>query len=138
MGKFSTFVKATTPVVVTTVALLKEFRENPELRRGIDAAIAKFKKAASPKERVEARVNAIDVAADAVAEIEAEATEPAMWRRQAQALRMRSDLAWHGNTGAARRKALKALDTETAELLAAVNEHLVRLQADAAPPSITP
>ena len=140
MGKFSAFVKAATPVVVTTVALLKEYRESPELRKGVDAAIAKLKKttrSVSLKERIEAKINAIIVAADAVDEITPHSSEPAGWRRQAQTLRMRSDLAWNSNRGSSRRKVIKALEAETAELLAEINERLVQLQGEASPPSIT-
>ena len=41
---------------------------------------------------------------------------------------MRGELAWHSNNGGARRKAMKALDAETAEVLAQVNERLTQLQ----------
>ena len=45
-----------------------------------------------------------------------------------QRLRMRGELAWNANIGKARRKAMKALNTETAEVLAQVNERLAALQ----------
>ena len=55
------------------------------------------------------------------------------WRRQAQALRVRGELAWHSNTGGHRRKAMKALNAETAEVLSQVNARLIDLQGRFSP-----
>ncbi|NHB85326.1 hypothetical protein G7085_13770 [Tessaracoccus sp. HDW20] len=43
---------------------------------------------------------------------------------------MRGTLAWDSNRGKARRKAMKHLNRETAEVLASVNARLIALQAE--------
>ena len=73
------------------------------------------------------------LAADAVEQTFPSAAEPAGWRRQAQALRVRGELAWHSNTGGHRRKAMKALNAETAEVLSQVNARLIDLQGRFSP-----
>lgn len=133
MSKFSIFVKAAGGVIATTVALLTALRENPQIGQGVDSAIEKLKAATNsenPKLHFDAKLSAIDAAADAVEETFPGATEPAGWRRQAKGLRMRGELAWNTNKGKARRKAMKALNTETAEVLAGVNNRLIALQSE--------
>ena len=49
------------------------------------------------------------------------------------ALRVRGELAWHSNTGGHRRKAMKALNAETAEVLSQVNSRLIALQGAGSP-----
>jgi hypothetical protein len=46
---------------------------------------------------------------------------------------VRGELAWHSNTGGHRRKAMKALNAETAEVLSQVNTRLIDLQGTFSP-----
>ncbi|MFT3888043.1 MAG: hypothetical protein QM713_07780 [Arachnia sp.] len=136
MSKVGVYIKAASGVIATSVALLTALRENPQIGEGINSAIDKLKQATNsqnPKLRFDAKLAAIDAAADAVEQSFPEAREPAGWRRQAQALRVRGELAWHSNRGGARRKAMKALNAETSEVLAEVNARLIELQAAAKP-----
>lgn len=131
MSKIRLIVTTASGVIAATATLLSALRDNPQISESIDGAVAKLKEATNsenPKLRFEAKLNAIEVAADAVSETFPQAVEPTGWRRQAQALRMRGELAWHSNNGGARRKAMKALNAETAEVLAQVNERLTQLQ----------
>lgn len=131
MSKFGTVVKTTTGIVTTTVALLAALRENPQIAQGVEEAVRKLKATANSenvKLRLDAKVTAIETAADAIALRFPEAAEPTRWRHTAEALRMRTNLAWGANTGLARRQALKALEAETSELLAAVNARLIEFQ----------
>lgn len=133
MSKFSIFIKAAGGVIATSIALLTALRENPQIGQGIDSAIEKLKSATNsenPKLRFDAKIAAIDAAADAVEVHFPGSAEPARWRRQAQGLRMRGELAWNSNTGSVQRRAMKALNSETAEVLGGVNARLVELQAD--------
>lgn len=135
MSKIRLFVTTASGVIAATATLLGALRENPQLAESVDGAVDKLKKSMNtenPKLRFEAKLNAIDVAADAVEETFPQSLDPAGWRRQAQALRMRGELAWNANTGKARRKAMKALNRETAEVLAQVNERLASLQTSPA------
>lgn len=133
MSKLGIFVKTAGGVIATSVALLTALRENPQIGEGIDAAIDKLKSATNsenPKLRFDAKIGAIEAAATAVEETFPDATEPEGWRRQAKALRMRGELAWNANRGKTRRKAMKALNTETGEVLAGVNSRLIELQSE--------
>lgn len=132
MSKFTTIVKATGGVIATTAALLAALRENPQIGESIDSALGKLKEAANSenrKLRFDAKLTAIDAAAEAVEVTFAPGAEPEGWRRQAKALRMRGELAWNTNRGKARRKAMKALNAETSEVLASVNSRLIELQS---------
>jgi len=136
MGKVGVFIKTASTILATSVALLTAMRENPQIAEGIDSAIDKLKKATNsqnPKLRFDAKLAAIVAAADAVEQKFPSAAEPAGWRRQAQALRVRGELAWHSNTGGHRRKAMKALNAETAEVLSQVNARLIDLQGRFSP-----
>ena len=136
MGKVGVFIKTASTILATSVALLTAMRENPQIAEGIDSAIEKLKKATNsqnPKLRFDAKLAAIVAAADAVEQTFPSAAEPAGWRRQAQALRVRGELAWHSNTGGHRRKAMKALNAETAEVLSQVNSRLIALQGAGSP-----
>ena len=136
MGKVGVFIKTASTILATSVALLTAMRENPQIAEGIDSAIDKLKKATNsqnPKLRFDAKLAAIVAAADAVEQTFPNAAEPAGWRRQAQALRVRGELAWHSNTGGHRRKAMKALNAETAEVLSQVNARLIDLQGRFSP-----
>lgn len=136
MGKVGVFIKTASTILATSVALLTAMRENPQIAEGIDSAIDKLKKATNsqnPKLRFDAKLAAIVAAADAVEQTFPSASEPAGWRRQAQALRVRGELAWHSNTGGHRRKAMKALNAETAEVLSQVNARLIDLQGRFSP-----
>lgn len=131
MSKFTTIIKATGGILATTAAILTAMRENPQIAQGIDSAVGKLKAATNsenPKLRFDAKLAAIDAAAKAVTELFPEASEPDGWRRQAKALRTRGELAWTTNRGNVRRKAMKALNAETAEVLASVNARLIALQ----------
>ena len=131
MSKIRVLVTTASGVIAATATLLGALRENPQIAEAVDGAVDRIKKSMNsenPKLRFEAKLHAIDVAADAVEETFPQAVEPNGWRRQAQALRMRGELAWNANIGKARRKAMKALNTETAEVLAQVNERLAALQ----------
>ncbi|GAA4901330.1 hypothetical protein GCM10025789_20010 [Tessaracoccus lubricantis] len=132
MSKIRLILTTASGVIAATTALLGALRDNPQISESIDGAVAKLKEATNsenPKLRFEAKLNAIDVAAEAVEETFPQAVEPNGWRRQAQALRMRGELAWNANSGKARRRAMKALNAETAEVLASVNERLMQFQA---------
>lgn len=131
MSKIGVFVKTAGGVIATTATLIGALRENPQIAKGVDEAFAKLKSSANsanPKLRFDAKLSAINVAADAVEETFPGSPEPAGWRRQAQALRVRGELAWSANTGRDRRKAMKALNAETQELLSSINERLATLQ----------
>ena len=135
MSKISVFIKTATGVIATSIALLTALRENPQISETIDSAVEKLKTSTNsdnPRLRFDAKISAIEAVADAVDETFPTATEPEGWRRQAKALRMRGALAWDSNSGKARRKAMKHLNQETAEVLAGVNARLVELQAGAA------
>ena len=133
MSKFTVFVKAAGGIIATSITLLAALRENPQVAEGIDSAIAKLQSATNsenPKLRFDAKLSAIEAAATAVTQAFPEAKEPEGWLRQAQALRMRGELAWGANTGQPRRKAMKALNAETAEVLSQVNTRLAELQTE--------
>lgn len=130
MGKASTIIKTTSAVVATTVTLLTALREHPQITQGVDTALAKLKSATRgdhPKTRYDDKLAAIEACALAVEENFSETPEPAVWRVQVKALRIRGELAWSANSGSARRKAMKALTAEATELLAKVNERLLAL-----------
>ena len=132
MSKFGVFLKTAGGVVATTITLLTALRENPQIAKGLDDAVDKVKAATNsdnPKLRFDAKLSAINVAADAVDETFPGTAEADGWRRQAQALRVRGELAWGANTGKSRRKAMKALNVETAELLEQINLRLADMQA---------
>ena len=136
MGKVGVFIKTASTILATSAALLTAMRENPQIAEGIDSAIDKLKKATNsqnPKLRFDAKLAAIVAAAGAVEQTFPSAAEPAGGRRQAQALRVRGELAWHSNTGGHRRKAMKALNAETAEVLSQVNARLIDLQGRFSP-----
>lgn len=131
MSKFRVAVTAATGIIAATATLLSALRENPQIAEAVDGAAEKLRRSMdseNPKHRFDAKLHAIEVAADAVAHTFPFAVEPESWRRQAQGLRMRGELAWNANQGGARRKAMKALNAETAEVLSQVNERLAALQ----------
>ncbi|HJE50533.1 MAG TPA: hypothetical protein K8V15_00865 [Tessaracoccus flavescens] len=141
MSKWSIILKTAGGVIATTATLLTTLRENPQAAEGIDKALSKVKAATDsekPKLRFDAKLRAIEVAADAVEETFPMAVEPEGWRRQSKALRTRGELAWNGNTGKARRRAIKAVDGEASELLEGINRRLAEMQAEAAPSAIQP
>lgn len=124
-------IKTTGAVVATTVTLVSALRENPQIARSLDELVGKLRAATdanNPKIRFDAKMAAIDTAADAVRLAFPEATEPAGWHRHAQALRVRGELVWGANSGGTRRKAMKSLNAETAELLEQINQRLASLQ----------
>ena len=51
----------------------------------------------------------------------------------AKAAPVRGELAWHSNTGRNRRRAMKSLNAETAEVLSQVNARLIDLQGRSSP-----
>lgn len=130
MGKVGTIVKAAGGVVAVTATLLGLLKENPQLSQGLNSTIDKIKSATNsdnPKLRFDGRIAAIETCANAVAENFPELPEPEQWRRKASALRLRGELAWNANSGKARKKAMSALNEETAAVLEAVNTRLTDL-----------
>ncbi|HSO70339.1 MAG TPA: hypothetical protein VLQ67_11955 [Arachnia sp.] len=131
MSKLGIIIKTTGAAVATTVTLVSALRENPQIAKSLDDLVGKLKSATdanNPKIRFDAKMAAIDTAADAVELAFPEATEPAGWHRHAQALRVRAELVWGANSGGTRRKAMKSLNAETAELLEQINQRLASLQ----------
>ena len=131
MSKLGMILKTTGAAVATTVTLVSALRENPQIARSLDDLVGKLQSVTDPnnaKLRFDAKMAAIDTAADAVALAFPEATEPAGWHRHAQALRVRGELIWGANSGGTRRKAMKSLNAETAELLEQINARLSQLQ----------
>lgn len=62
-------IRTTTSVLAASAALLAALRDNPEIKGGIDQALTKIKSATdsrNPKLRFEAKLTAIETAADAV------------------------------------------------------------------------
>lgn len=130
MSKVGTIVKAAGGVVAVTATVLSVLKENPQLSQGLNSTIDKIKSATNsdnPKLRFDGRIAAIETCADAVAENFPELPEPEQWRRKASALRMRGELAWNANQGKTRKKAMSALNEETAGVLEAVNARLIDL-----------
>ena len=133
MSKLGIIIKTTGAAVATTVTLVSALRENPQIAKSLDDLVGKLKSATdanNPKIRFDAKMAAIDTAADAVELAFPEATEPAGWHRHAQALRVRGELIWGANSGGTRRKAMKALNAETAELLEQINQRVASLQKE--------
>lgn len=117
-------IRTTTSVLAASAALLAALRDNPELKDGLDQAVAKIKSATNsqnPKLRFEAKLAAIEAAAEAVESEFGRHDQAAQWRQGATALRMRGELIWHANEGRQRRKAMKALNAETTDLLERIN-----------------
>lgn len=132
MSKVGVIVKAAGGVVAVTATLLSLLKENPQLSDGVNSTMDKIKSATNsdnPKLRFDGRIAAIEACADAVAENFPELPEPEQWRRKASALRMRGELAWNANEGKDRKKAMSALNEETAAVLESVNARLTDLTA---------
>ena len=142
MGKVGIIIKATTGIVAATATLIGVLKENPQLSEGMNSTIDKIKSATNsenPKIRFDGRIKAIEVCADAVAENFPELAEPEQWRRRAATLRMRGELAWNANAGKTRKKAMVALNAETAAVLEDVNRRLgVLTEKGEDPPVIEP
>ncbi|RMB61733.1 hypothetical protein EAX62_03665 [Tessaracoccus antarcticus] len=142
MGKVGTIVKAAGGIVAATATLLTVLKDNPQLSDGLNSTIDKIKSATNsdnPKLRFDGRIKAIETCADAVAENFPELTEPDEWRRKATALRVRGELAWNANEGKTRKKAMAALNAETATVLEEVNRRLTELtEQTGKAPSIDP
>lgn len=133
MNKVGVIVKTAGSVVAVTATLLGVLKENPQLSKGLNSTIDKIKAATNsenPKLRFDGRIAAIEACADAVAENFPELAEPDQWRRKASALRMRGELAWNANSGKERKKAIAALNEETAAVLEMVNKRLTHLTED--------
>ena len=137
MVNAGTILKAAGGVVAATATLITLLKDNPQLSDGLNSTIDKIKSATNsenPKLRFDGRIKAIETCADAVEESFPELTEPADWRRKASALRMRGELAWNANEGKHRKKAMTALNAETATVLEAVNARLVELTTQTGQP----
>lgn len=122
--------RTATTVLGASAALLTALKDNPELKDGLEQAITKIKGATNsqnPKIRFDAKLTAIEAAADAVEQEFGRADMASEWRQGAAALRMRGELVWHASKGRDRRKAMKALNGETSELLSRINGHLASL-----------
>lgn len=126
------FIKKATTVLTATATLFAMLRENLEIKHSLDSTIAKLKQAAnsrSAKVRFDAKLLAIEAAAD-TAEKQFGATEQAAdWRRAAAALRTRGELIWHANEGKQRRQGMKALMSETTALLDRINHELTNMSS---------
>lgn len=136
MANVSTILKAATGVIATTVTILGALRDNPQLGDGVSKTIEKLKSAANsenPKIRFDGKLAAIEACADAVDENFPHSPEPETWRARTKTLRMRGELAWNANQGAARKKAIKALTAEATQLLESVNERLINLNSPVDP-----
>lgn len=135
MGKVGVIIKAATGVVAATATLISLLKDNPQLTDGFSSTVEKVKTATNsdnPKLRFDGRIKAIETCADAVNENFPELTEPTEWRRKASTLRVRGELAWNSNQGQARKKAMTALNAETAAVLEQVNERLAKLTSPSA------
>lgn len=129
MPSASTIIKAATSVLAASAALIGAFKDNPQLAGGAKTALDAIRRARdsnNPKLRFEAKLAAIEACADAVELQFPGAAEVASWRQTAAALRMRGELAWE-TQGRRRRATMKALNRETADLLARINERLAQL-----------
>ncbi len=139
MGKVGVIIKAATGIVAATATLITVLKENPQFSDGMNSTIDKIKSATNsenPKIRFDGRIRAIETCADAVAENFPGLSEPDEWRRKAAALRMRAELAWNANEGKPRKKAMTALNAETATVLEAVNSRLTALSEQTDEPPV--
>lgn len=133
MANAGTILKAAGGVVATTLTILSALKENPQLADGVNKTFDKIKSATNsqnPKLRFDGKIKAIEACADAVDEAFPGSPEPENWRRKAKALQMRGELAWTANHGKAKKKAMQALNAETADLLESVNQRLVAMTGD--------
>lgn len=140
MANVGMIIKAAGGVVAVTATLVSLLKDNPQLSDGLNSTIDKIKTATNsenPKLRFDGRIRAIEACADAVAESFPGLTEPEEWRRKASTLRMRGELAWNANEGKPRKKAMLALNAETATVLEAVNARLMELTQHMDQPQVT-
>ncbi len=134
MVKVGVIIKAATGIVAATATLVTLLKDNPQLTDGFSSTVEKIKAATNsdnPKLRFDGRIQAIETCADAVSTNFPDLTEPAEWRRKASTLRVRGELAWNSNEGKARKKAMTALNAETASVLEDVNARLAQLTTPA-------
>ncbi len=139
MVKVGVIIKAATGVVAATATLVTLLKDNPQLTQGVSSTVDKIKTATNsenPKLRFDGRIQAIETCADAVSANFPELTEPEQWRRKASALRLRGELAWNANQGNARKKAMAALNAETASVLEDVNARLAELTTSTTEPPV--
>lgn len=140
MANVGMIIKAAGGIVAATATLVSLLKDNPQLSDGLNSTIDKIKTATNsenPKLRFDGRIRAIEACADAVAESFPALTAPEEWRRKAATLRMRGELAWNANEGKARKKAMRALNAETATVLEAVNARLAELTQHMDRPQVT-
>lgn len=140
MVKVGVIIKAATGIVAATATLVGLLKDNPQLTEGFSSTVDKIKAATNsdnPKLRFDGRIQAIETCADAVSANFPDLTEPAEWRRRASTLRLRGELAWNTNRGAARKKAMAALNAETASVLEDVNARLAQLTTPATEPPVS-
>lgn len=136
MANVGTIIKAAGGIVAATATLVTLLKDNPQLSDGITSTLDKIKTATNsdnPKLRFDGRIKAIETCADAVEENFPGLPEPEEWRRKAATLRMRGELAWSANEGKHRKKAMTALNAETATVLESVNGRLIELTENKAP-----
>ena len=139
MANLGVILKTAGSVIAATTAVLAALKENPQLADSATKALDKVKSAANsqnPRRRFDAKLSAIEACADAVAVQFGQQSEAEQWRTEAATLRMRAELAWTGHTGKQRRRRMKALNEETAEVLDRINHRLVEVAS--APPQPTP
>lgn len=132
MAKAADIVKKVGPVVITAaLALLKTARDNPEIKQAIDNAADKARKALGARgfrQRIEAKLEAVDVSADTIESgFPKWSGDVASWRTKVRAIRARLELAEAGAHGKQRKKMLKPLLAEADDLLVEVNDRLTQI-----------
>ncbi|WP_296139662.1 hypothetical protein [uncultured Tessaracoccus sp.] len=124
------FLKAATGVLAATATLLAALKDTPQIADGVGATVERIRKALrtkNPKQRMDAKIEAIEAAADTVESLFGRESEAETWRTNAATLRTRTELAWTAQEGRRRRHAMRVLSDEASELLARINTRLAQL-----------
>lgn len=135
MANLGVIIKTATSVLAASAAVLTLLKDNPELTESASKTLEKVKNATrsrNPKQRLEAKLEAVNTCATAVSTEFGREEEAGRWRREAAALRVRADLTWTAHSGKYRRQAMRELTEETATLLDHVNQRLATLTGDQA------
>lgn len=140
MGRTTNMIKAAGAAVATIATISATLRDNPQIGSQVSKAFDRVRQTTtsrSPKQRFDARLDAVEACADAVDEAFPDNQETREWRRRVKGLRVRGELLWSSIKGRERRTKLKELDAEAVELLSRVQERLVSMSngeaADGAP-----
>lgn len=132
MPNLGLIIKTAGSVLAASAAVLGALKENPQLADGATRALDKVRSAMdsqNPKLRLDAKLSAIEACASAVEVQFGKSEEAERWRAEAAALRVRGELAWAAHTGKQRRRRMKTLSAETAEVLDHINTRLTELTA---------